>query len=220
MQSIYENNSLPKRILFLLIGLAITAFGMQAMVVASIGLNPRGILVQGIMHQTNLRYGTVTQILGVVLILISALFRRFPGLGTLCNVGLVGFLIDTYSLLPIWHTPDTLAMQIVLFLTGQVIFSFGMAIYLSQELGSGPRDGIMMLLIQMPHGSVVMARTLLDSFSAVCGYLLGGPVGIGSVLAVALSGVTLKYCFRILRKDPKAFHQENIFETFQFLCKK
>lgn len=208
------------RIFYLLIGLLISSFGTQAMIVASIGLNPRGILIQGIINQTQLRYGLVVQLLGLVLIIISAFFHRYPGIGTICNVSFLGPFVDLFALLPIWKTPETIPLQIIYFLVGQVILSFGMAIYLSQELGAGPRDGIMVMLIQLPHGSVVRARTLLDGFSAIVGYFLGGPIGIGSVLAVTLSGITLKYCFCIIGSDPKKFYQENILETIQSLRNK
>ena len=215
MDTTNRKKQLILRILNLIIGLAITSWGTQTMITASIGLNPRGILVQGIMHQTDLSYGTIVVLLGISLIVLSAIFRRFPGIGTICNVALLGPLVDLYACIPIWQTPDTLLMKILLFLFGLAIFSFGMSIYLSQELGAGPRDGIMMLLIQMPRGSVVKARTILDAFSAIVGYLLGGPVGAGSILAVALSGVMLKQCFRIIHKNPKCFHQENILETLR-----
>ena len=220
MVRFYRNTSLPARILRLLLGLMITALGTQIMVTASIGLNPRGILVQGLMAKTGLRFGTVTQLLGLILILISTCFRLYPGIGTVLNVVLIGYIVDLYALLPFWATPNTLLFQILLFLPGLFLFSLGLAMYLSEELGSGPRDSIMLLCLRLPHSSVALSRTILDVFSAGTGYFLGGPVGIGSILAVMLSGCMLQACFRILHKDPRALCQKTIVDIIATLRRK
>ena len=211
MVRFYRKTSLPARILRLLLGLMITALGTQIMVTASIGLNPRGILVQGLMAKTGLRFGTVTQLLGLILILISTCFRLYPG---------IGYIVDLYALLPFWATPNTLLFQILLFLPGLFLFSLGLAMYLSEELGSGPRDSIMLLCLRLPHSSVALSRTILDVFSAGTGYFLGGPVGIGSILAVMLSGCMLQACFRILHKDPRALCQKTIVDIIATLRRK
>lgn len=217
----YRDQRLPARLLRLMVGLAVVAWGTQCMLAASLGLNPHGILVQGVIAQTGLSYGTASQILGGLLVLVSVCFRRYPGIGTVLNAIVIGALVDLYAVLPIWNVPDSMIIRLVLFFMGLFFFSFGLALYLSEELGAGPRDGIMMLLVQAVfRGSVWKARTLLDLVSAAVGIAMGAPVGIGSVLAVALSGVTLQLCFRLLPKDPKAFRQENILQTLAALRNK
>ena len=102
MSRFYHNTGLPARIVRLVLGLMVTALGTQIMVTSSIGLNPRGILVQGLMVKTGLRYGTITQLLGLILILISVCFHHYPGIGTVLNVALIGVFVDLYALFPVW----------------------------------------------------------------------------------------------------------------------
>lgn len=171
---------LPRRLVQLAAGLVLYGWSMSMMIVAALGLNPWDVLHDGIVTQTGLRFGTVVIVVGLVVLLLWIPLRQLPGLGTIANAIVIGLV--TNVALAVMSTPDSLAERGVLLVLGIVLNALGGALYIGSQLGAGPRDGLMTGLVFRTGRSVRLVRTSLEVTVLAIGFLLGGQVGIGTVL--------------------------------------
>jgi uncharacterized membrane protein YczE len=171
---------LVRRLPRLLIGLVLFGFGIALMVLANLGLSPWEVLHQGISINTGIPIGTVGIITGMIVLLLWIPLRERAGIGTVLNVLLIGVVIDlTLWLAPIepteaWH-------QWTLLIVGILIIAVASGLYIGVGLGPGPRDGLMTGLGKrgIPIG---WARGAIELTVLGIGFLLGGTVGVGTVL--------------------------------------
>jgi uncharacterized membrane protein YczE len=173
------------RVTRLLWGLTLCGWGIAAMVAADLGLGPWDVLHEGVSARTGIPIGTVSIIVGGLVLLLWLPLRERPGFGTVCNVVVIGVVIDLTLL--VLDTPDAFAWRVVLCLAGPVLFGIGSGFYLGSRFGSGPRDGLMTGLARrgVPVG---VARTALELGVLLGGWLLGGTVGFGTVLFAVTIG--------------------------------
>ena len=171
---------LAARLPRLLVGLLLFGIGVAFMVVANLGLSPWEVLHQGISRKTGIPIGTVGIITGVLVLVLWIPLKERIGVGTMLNVVMIGIVID----LTLWVLPDTIEMmwlRWVLMLGGTVIIAFGTGLYIGVGLGPGPRDGLMMGLA--PKGvNVGVARIGIEVSVLVIGWLMGGTVGVGTLV--------------------------------------
>ena len=169
----------------LFLGLALIGVGAAAMVRADLGLGPWDVLHQGIAAHTGIPIGTVGILVGVVVLTMWVPLRQRPGIGTLINAITIGLVIDgTLAVLP--DEIGSLAVRWVLMATGIVVIGVGAGLYLGAGLGPGPRDGLMTGLAARGL-SIRAVRTALEIAVLAAGGLLGGTVGVGTVLfAIAI----------------------------------
>jgi uncharacterized membrane protein YczE len=166
------------RLLRLVGGLVLCGWGIAAMVAADLGLGPWDVLHEGLSVRTGIPIGTVSIGVGTLVLLGWIPLRERPGVGTVCNVVLIGVVIDLTLL--VLDTPTSLVWRIVLCVAGPVLFGIGSGFYLGARFGSGPRDGLMTGLAR--HGvPVAVARTGIELTALLCGWLLGGTVGFGTI---------------------------------------
>jgi uncharacterized membrane protein YczE len=163
----------------LLIGLV--AFGTSAafLVRADLGLDPWDVLHQGLTRQTNLSIGTWTILVGAAVLLLWLPLRLRPGVGTVCNVVIIGLSLD--AALRILPVPQDLAPRWGYLLGGIVLCGVATGTYIGAGFGPGPRDGLMVGLANRGH-SIRVVRTAIELSVLVTGFSLGGTVGIGTVL--------------------------------------
>jgi uncharacterized membrane protein YczE len=176
---------LGRRLPQLLVGLALYGWSMAMMVRGALGLNPWDVLHEGLDAYLPVSFGTVTVIVGAVVLLLWIPLRQWPGLGTVANIVVIGVAVDAgLALLP---APDQLPARIGLLLGGVVLNGLAGAVYIGSQLGPGPRDGLMTGLAARTGGSIRVIRTALELTVLAIGFLLGGTVGLGTVLyAVAI----------------------------------
>lgn len=176
---------LGRRLPQLVIGLGLYGFSMAMMVRAGLGLNPWDVLHQGLDAYLPVSFGMVTVLVGAVVLLLWIPLRQWPGLGTVANIVVIGVAVDVgLAVLP---APDHLAAKIGLLLGGIVLNGLAGAVYIGSQLGPGPRDGLMTGLAARTGGSIRVIRTALELSVLAIGFLLGGTVGLGTVLyAVAI----------------------------------
>ena len=176
---------LARRLPQLLVGLALYGFSMAMMVRAGLGLNPWDVLHQGLDAYLPVSFGMVTVLVGAVVLLLWIPLRQWPGLGTVANIVVIGVAVDLgLALLP---APDHLVARIGLLLGGIVLNGLAGAVYIGSQLGPGPRDGLMTGLAARTGGSIRLIRTGIEVAVLAIGFLLGGTVGLGTVLyAVAI----------------------------------
>ncbi|MEU2349497.1 hypothetical protein [Modestobacter sp. NPDC049651] len=169
----------PARFTLLAGGLVAYGVSVGLMLQAGLGLMPWSVLDQGLSETFGLEVGTWSIIMGVVVLLLWIPLRRRPGIGTISNVLLVGLTINaTLAVLPEAHT---LAVQVPLLLAGVVLNGIATGAYIGAGLGPGPRDGLTTGLAERGL-SVRVVRTVIEVGVLAVGWLLGGDVGVGTVL--------------------------------------
>jgi uncharacterized membrane protein YczE len=173
-------NQLAARLPRLLLGLVLFGIGIAVMVVANLGLSPWEVLHQGISRNTGIPIGTVGIITGVLVLVLWIPLHERIGIGTILNVILIGLVVD----LTLWFMPETIDetwLRWILMLGGTVASAFGSGLYIGTGLGPGPRDGLMMGL-ERKGINVGIARIGIEVSVLVIGWLMGGTVGVGTVV--------------------------------------
>ena len=180
----------------LLFGLVLCGWGIAAGVASDLGLGPWDVLHQGLSRHTGIPIGTMAILVGLVVLGLWWPLRERPGLGTVLNVLVIGIVIDVTL---IWlSTPESLTLRVVLMFAGPLLFAIGSGFYLGVGLGSGPRDGVMTGLARRGW-PVGVARATVEISILVIGYLLGGTVGLGTVLFALTIGPLVHWFLPRLR---------------------
>ncbi len=176
---------MPRRLTQLFIGLVLYGVSLALMVRADLGLDPWDVFHQGVAERTGASFGTVVIGVGAAVLLLWWPLHQRPGIGTVSNVVVLGVVVDV--VLAVLDTPESLAGRVGLLLTGIGLNALATATYIGAGLGPGPRDGLMTGLVRRTGGSVRVVRTTIEVLVLIVGWLLGGTVGVGTVLyAVAI----------------------------------
>ena len=170
----------------LVAGLVLCGLGIAFMVAADLGLAPWSVLDQGISDRTGIPIGTVSILVGAVVLLAWVPLRERPGLGTVLNVVLIGVTIDLALL--VLDTPDAMAARLAYLAVGAFLWGPGSGLYIGAGLGPGPRDGLMTGLAARGVGSIRVIRTGIELTALAAGWLLGGSAGLGTVVFAVTIG--------------------------------
>ena len=177
---------LPRRLVQLVVGLWLFGASEALMVASHLGNAPWAVFHQGVAPYTGVGIGTVVILTGVVVLLLWIPLRQWPGLGTVANTVLIGIALDaTLALLPPVHGLGACGGLLA---TGIVLNGLAGGLYIGSQLGPGPRDGLMTGLNLCTGVSLRLARTSVEVLVLVVGWLLGGTLGIGTVLYALLIG--------------------------------
>lgn len=167
------------------------------------GVGSWDVLHIGLFNKLGLSIGLWSIIMGLIIITVSSIgLRELPKLGTFLNMLFVGLFIDFFN----WLLPDpsTFSIQFIDFIFGVLLLAIGCGIYISANLGAGPRDTLMLLAVKKLNFSVRSARTVMEVGVAVIGFLLGGPIGIGTIIMAFGLGpviqVSLEYSQKVLAR--------------------
>ncbi len=182
----------------LLVGLVLFGVGIASMVRADLGLSPWDVLHQGVAGRTALSIGTVSILTSVAVLLLWVPLRERPGIGTLLNAVLIGLVVD----LTLWVVPPVAALppRIALLVAGPVLVGIGSGFYIGAGLGPGPRDGLMTGLARRGL-AVGPVRAGIEVSVLVLGWLLGGTVGIGTVVFTLSIGPLVQAALRWLSME-------------------
>ena len=167
-------------ILFLIIGLILFGLGEALLISAGIGVSPWTVLGQGISRVFNLSIGTATFFISLFVLLCWIPLKQIPGLGTMLNVIIIATVLD-YSL-PYLPSPEIYFFKLTQVILGIIITGFGGAVYLIANLGPGPRDGLMTGLQSTSNLPIAWVRSGIELTVVLIGWLLGGVVGLGTLL--------------------------------------
>ena len=176
---------LPRRLAQLFIGLALYGLGIALQVASGLGNDPWDTLHQGLARQTGLSIGAWIIIAGALVMLLWIPLRQRPGIGTVGNVALVGVFADLF----LWLLPDPhgLPLRSAYLVAAILVGGFATGCYIGAGLGPGPRDGLMTGLAARGH-SVRVVRTGIELTVLLLGWLLGGTVGVGTLLYAVTIG--------------------------------
>ncbi|MCX4565718.1 hypothetical protein OOK48_05045 [Streptomyces viridodiastaticus] len=174
-----------RRLFQLYAGLALYGASSALLVRSGLGLEPWNVLHQGLSERTGLSMGVVLTAVGAAVLLLWIPLRQRPGLGTVSNVLVIGVAMDaTLAVVP---DARGMAVRVALMASGIVLNGAATGLYIAARFGPGPRDGLMTGLHRRTGVSVRLVRTAIEITVVVTGFVLGGTVGVGTLLyAVAI----------------------------------
>ncbi|HET9398681.1 MAG TPA: hypothetical protein VFO45_07685 [Sphingomicrobium sp.] len=179
---------MTRRLIQLVLGLALYGISLGLMVRSDLGLDPWDVFHQGLSQRAGISLGMMVNLVGAAVLLLWIPIRQRPGIGTIANV----FLIGTFADISLWLIPPIHSLPLALATLVGAVFLNGVATgaYIGAGLGPGPRDGLMTGLVKRTGGSVRIIRTSIEVAVLAAGWMLGGTVGLGTVLyAVAIGPI-------------------------------
>ncbi|MFJ8108447.1 YitT family protein [Streptomyces sp. NPDC096132] len=201
---------LTRRLIQLYVGLALYGASAALFVQAGLGLEPWGVLHQGLAELTGLTIGVVSIVVGAAVLLLWIPLRQRPGLGTVSNVFVVGIAMDgTIALVPEAHA---LAVRVPLLVAGIVLNGVATGLYIAADFGPGPRDGLMTGLHRRTGRSIRLMRTAIEVAVVVTGFTLGGTIGVGTLLYAVSIGPLAQIFLRVFAV-PKASDGSTVVAT-------
>jgi uncharacterized membrane protein YczE len=182
----------------LLVGLACYGFSMAMMVRAGLGLDPWDVFHQGLTRHTPMSIGLASAVVGVVVVLAWIALRNKPGIGTVANVIVIAVTVDAG--LAVLAAPESMPARVAMMLAAVVLNAVATVLYVGAGLGPGPRDGLMTGLVARTGLSVRLVRTTIEATVLTAGWLLGGSLGVGTVIYAFGIGPMVQL---VLRLTPK-----------------
>jgi uncharacterized membrane protein YczE len=204
----FLSRSILPRLPGLLAGLVIFGLGIALMAQAGLGLGPWEAFHQGLGRLLGLELGTVSILLGIPILLLWWPLGERPGIGTLLNVVLIGTATNIgIGVLPV---AQGLATQVAMMLAGVVAIAIGSGMYLAADLGPGPRDGLMTGIHHRFGWSIRRSRTLVELTVLVAGFLLGGTIGIGTLVFALAIGPLVQVCLGFFDRDGRIARRRTV----------
>jgi uncharacterized membrane protein YczE len=177
-------------------GLLLYGFTMALMVQSGLGLDPWDVFHEGLTRHVPLTFGQVVIVVGAIVLLLWIPLKQRPGIGTLLNVFLIGLAADAG--IALIDAPDEMWARITLLVVGVVGNGLAGALYIGARLGAGPRDGLWVALVERTDFSVRVVRTSIELTVLATGFLLGGTVGVGTVLYALAIGPLVQFFLGLL----------------------
>ena len=168
--------------IMLVIGLFLFGLGEAIIIGSGSGGSPWTVLAQGISKRSDFSIGMATFFISIAILIFWIPLKQVPGIGTILNAIIIASAIDLT--LPYLPQPDDITFKIIQACLGILVVGLGSGIYLCSNLGPGPRDGLMIGLQKQTNASLPAIRTIIELLAVISGWLLGGVVGIGTILFV------------------------------------
>ena len=178
---------------------------------ADLGMSSWGVFQVGIMNFFGLTFGQASQLVGLGVLIFGWILGFPPGFGTVMNMYFIGYFIDRiieWGVIPQYTNP---ALQFALLIGGMATLGVASLLYLSPKLGAGPRDGLMIGLVQKLDRPVGQVRGGIEVTVTILGYLMGGPIGVGTIITAFTTGYFVQLAFKLGKYDRNAKHM-NLYE--------
>ena len=188
----------------LLLGLVLFGVGLWLGLVAELGVGPWDVLTGGLAELLGTSFGRTSIVVSLIVLVVGMTAGVRPGIGTLLNVVVIGATIDVLLAGPLLADlgDGPVLLRLAVVLLGIAVVAVGSALYLGAHLGPGPRDGLMVAIHARTGWPVGAARAVLECAVLVVGVLLGGPVGVGTLLFAFGIGPAVQVAFRLLHQTP------------------
>ena len=201
-------------------GLLVFSLGVHLTIYANIGLAPWDCLGMGIAKHTPLNYGLSMTCMAVIILLIDLALREKIGYGTIIDALLTGNFVQMYNDLNPFPENQNLLAGIVLMVIGFVFMALGMWIYMKAAQCCGPRDALLVGLgKRMPKLPIGLVEILLWAVVLLLGWLLGGPVGIGTLISTFGAGAMMQLVYNAVRFEPREVKHRGVLEVTRELIK-
>ena len=206
-----------KRYLKLYIGLFMCALGCIMILKADLGLSPWDVLHQGISKTTGITIGQASIGLGITIVLLDIFLGQPIGLGTVLNFLSIGLFMDMILYLDFIPVKESYLYRAVLLMIGIFFYAYGTFFYMIQGMGCGPRDGFMQIITKKTKYPVGSIKNIIELSALGSGWLLGGKVGVGTVVTAISMGIFLQIFFKVYKMDIKTLKHRNIKEEILHL---
>ena len=202
------------RILRLVWGLFVYAVGIVMTVHANLGVAPWDVFHQGVSRQMGITFGMASIVVSVAVVGISVLMKEHVGFGTLCNMVLIGAFVDMLMLGKMIPEAHTFVSGLAMMIAGLFVIALASYFYMGAGYGAGPRDSLMVVLTRRTGRPIGLCRAAVEGLALICGWLLGGHAGIGTVISAFGVGFTVQIVFSLLHFDVRTIRQETFSETY------
>lgn len=200
------------------VSLFVNGFGIYLTIQANIGAAPWDVLNLGVSHATGILYGNASIAISVTILLIDILMREPVGIAMFIDAVVVGKAVDFFNWTEIVPPCSSVWTGIPVMLAGLVVLAYTQCAYMLASLGCGPRDtllvGLAKRLKRVPIGAVSVA--LLSVFTFV-GWLLGGPVGVGTLICAFGMGPVMQLAFRTVHFDATAIRHQRLRDSWRVI---
>ena len=205
------------RLIRLAFGLFLFALGSVLTMRGNVGYGPWELFHTGLTHLLPLTIGQITVLTGVVIVVIDALLRESIGVGTLANMILVGTFMDLILATNLLPLAKGWIDGLLLLVLGLFVTATGSYFYISAGFGAGPRDSLMVAIRRFTGLPIGASRSVLEISAAALGFLLGGPLGLGTVLCAVGLGFCVQVVFRLFHFEATSIRHENLIDTWRLL---
>ena len=210
-----------KEILKSALGLFIFSIGVYLTIQADIGLAPWDCLSMGVSGKVGYSYGIVHTVISIIILIIDILLKEKIGYGTILDALLVGNYVDLIDHIITLPQVNSIPISCIMVIIGLFIMGYGQYFYMDAAQGCGPRDSLLIALgKRFPKTPIGVVQTVLVGIALLIGWLLGGPVGIGTVISVFGMGTALQIVCKILHFEPRDVVHKNVFETNRIFFQK
>lgn len=186
----------------LLLGLYLFGLGLAMMIHTGLGVPPWDVLSQGVQVQTGWSFGFSAIVISAIVLLLWIPIKQQPGIGTVINAIMIGPFADLNE--PLMPELDGWLANLLWMVLGLLAVALGAGLYISANLGAGPRDGLMVGLTRVSGWPFWIIRTIGESLVLLTGWLLGGTVGIGTALFAVAIGYLMQMSMKMFGFDPKS----------------
>jgi len=199
----------------LFFGFFLFALAILLALYSKLGMSPWDVLHMGIVNHSAFSFGQITELVGFVIIMFSFFLGVIPGIGSILNMIFIGVFIDLINNTGILKTPGSMLGKAIMLISAVFIMGFATFFYLKVELGAGPRDGLMEGLVRKLNKPVWLIRGSIEITVLLIGFLLGGPVGIGTLLLAVAIGPSVQFAFKIGKYDSKKAQHMNLITIYK-----
>lgn len=203
----------------LVFGLFLFSVGIVMIIKANVGYAPWDVFHAGLGAVSGISFGLVSILVGLVILGLTLLLGEKIGLGTILNMVLIGVFIDLFMALPGIPLPGSPLLAYTVLVGGLFVIALGSWFYIKSGFGAGPRDSLMIALSRKTGLAVGICRSSIEGLAVLGGWLLGGLVGFGTIVAALGIGIAVQLTFKLLNFDPGTVEHENLGETIRALRK-
>lgn len=208
-----------ERMTKLLLGLFLYAVGIVVTMRADIGFAPWEVFHKGLANNSGFKIGQISIIVGFIICVIALLMGEKLGVGTFLNMLLIGTFMDMIIHLDIIPHIHSFFYGVLMLFCGLFIIALATFFYMSSGFGAGPRDSLMVIMEKKTGFSSGLSKALLEGGAVLSGWLLGGPVGLGTIIAAFGIGFCIDIVFNIFNFEPAKIEHETLAKTFDNLLK-
>lgn len=206
------------RILVTTFGLVFAAYGVGLTVTAGLGVSPWDVFGQGVALKltellgVEVMMGTITQITAAMVIIADLALKEKIGVATIIDTLIFGGALNFFLKHDMLPYPETFAVKFVIMFLGYAVWSLGICIYMQTVLGAGPKDSLFVAFAKRKI-PVALAKNSIEAVVCLVGWILGGTVGIGTLVCVFTMGFMIDFFFRLFKFDVTKVENESIIDT-------
>ncbi|MGY5266976.1 YczE/YyaS/YitT family protein [Paraclostridium bifermentans] len=204
-----------KNFIRLVIGLFVCSIGIVLTIQANLGLSPWDAFHHGLSKNLGITMGQASMLLGIIVVIVDMFLGENLGVGTILNMFLIGIFMDFFMINNIIPVSTNIVIGFIMLFIGMFIIGIGCVIYIGAGYGSGPRDGLMVALHKKTKRPVKTIKTCIEMFALIFGFILGGSVGIGTVITTLVFGLFIEYSFKLCKFDTNSIKHRYILDDIK-----